>query len=63
MKAKDGTVVEVFEWVSAEAVQKAHEHPDVMAMWGRYEEACTYVPLTELEETRQLFASFEPFDL
>jgi hypothetical protein len=63
MKARDGTIVEVFEWVSAEAVQKGHEHPDVLAMWGRYAEACTYVPLTGLEETKHMFANFEPIEL
>ena len=63
MRAKDGTVVEVFEWVSAEAIAKAHTNPAVLEMWGRYDAACTYEPLTTLEECHQMFADFEPITL
>ena len=63
MRAADGTIVEVFEWKSAEAIAKAHENPTVLAMWGRYAEACDYVSLSSLEESNQLFASFEPIEL
>ena len=62
MRAKDGTIVEVFEWNDG-AIAKAHEHPDVQAMWGRYATACDYIPLTELAEAKDMFASFEPIDL
>ena len=58
-RAKDGTIVEVFEWVSPEAIQRAHEDPTVLAMWGRYEEVCDYVRLTDLAESAELFAGFE----
>jgi len=34
MRAGDGTLVEVFEWVSEEAIQQAHTNPAVGAMWG-----------------------------
>lgn len=62
MKAKDGTIVEVFEWNDG-AIAKAHEHPDVLAMWGEYEKACDYLPLKNLAEANDLFAGFEPLDL
>ena len=62
MRAKDGAIVEVFEWNDG-AIAKAHEHPDVQAMWGRYAAACDYIPLTELPESKDLFASFEPIEL
>jgi hypothetical protein len=62
MRAKDGSIVEVFEWNDG-AIAKAHEHPDVQAMWGRYDAACDYIPLNELPESKDLFASFEPIDL
>ena len=29
MRAADGTIVEVFEWRSAEAIQQAHNNPAV----------------------------------
>jgi hypothetical protein len=62
MKAKDGTIVEVFEWADG-AIAKAHEHPDVHAMWAKYGEACDYVPLKDLPEAASMFADFEPIEL
>ena len=62
MKAQDGTIVEVFEWRTG-AIAKAHENPDVLAMWGRYAQVCDYVPLRDLPEAAQMFAEFEPIDL
>ncbi|WP_420381629.1 hypothetical protein [Novosphingobium sp.] len=62
MTAQDGTIVEVFEWATG-AIAKAHENPDVLAMWGRYAQVCDYVPLRELPEAAQMFAQFVPIDL
>jgi quinol monooxygenase YgiN len=63
MRAKDGTLIEVFEWKSAEAVEQAHHNPTVQAMWSRFEQVCTWVKLNELEESQALFSHFEPIDL
>ena len=63
MRAKDGTVVEVFEWKSKEMLAAAHENPAVQEMWKRYQETCEYVPLASLKESHDLFAGFEPIDL
>lgn len=63
MRAADGTVVEVFEWKSAEAMRDAHENAAVKALWERFERACEYTPLRELNECGQLFAEFEALDL
>jgi hypothetical protein len=30
-----------------------------MALWGEFEAACDYVPLSTLDETRELFAEFD----
>lgn len=46
--AADGTVVEVFEWVSAAAIVDAHTNPAVQAMWAEYAEVSTYVPVGDL---------------
>ena len=62
MAAKDGTIVEVFEWLSDEAVQNAHKNPAVQQMWGEYAEVCDYVPLNTLSEAGSMFASFIPID-
>jgi quinol monooxygenase YgiN len=63
MHAADGTVIEVFEWTSKEAMAAAHTNPEVQKMWGRYAEACDYVPLTSVKECSDLFAGFAPIDL
>ena len=62
MRAKDSTIVEVFEWKSAEAIQQAHSNPVVQAMWARFNEACFYDCIGNLEESKQLFSDFEPVD-
>lgn len=61
MQASDGTFIEVFEWREG-AIEKAHETPQVQAMWSEYAEACDYVPLKDLPETSELFAEFQPAD-
>jgi hypothetical protein len=63
MSPKDGTVVEVFGWKSAEAIASAHDNPQVQAMWQRYAVACQYVSLTTLEAAHAMLAVFEPLDL
>lgn len=59
MRATDGTIVEVFEWASEEAIGLAHENPAVIALWEKFNEACTYRPLSTLAETAETFANFE----
>jgi hypothetical protein len=61
-QAKDGTVVEVFEWVAGGA-ERAHSNPAVLTLWKRYAEACDIIPLTSLAEASTMFASFMPLDL
>ncbi len=63
MRASDGTFVEVFEWKSAKAVEDAHHNANVLKMWARFEEACEYVSLTSLEETKGPFPNFDAVDL
>jgi len=61
MEAQDGTVVEVFEWASAEAIQAAHGHPAVLRMWEEYAKVCDYIPVAQVPEAAQMFAEFAPF--
>ena len=63
MRAADGTIVEVFEWRSADAIQKAHSNPAVWALWSDFGEACDYTPLNKLAETEQMFAEFDSVQL
>jgi len=60
MKAADGTLLEVFEWRSAQAIEQAHSNPAVLALWSAFEAACDYVPLASVAEAQHLFAEFEP---
>jgi len=60
MKAADGSIVEVFEWVSQKAIDDAHKNPEVLEMWKKFEAACTYENLSGLAEANHLFPDFEP---
>lgn len=60
LRAMDGTLVELFEWASEEAIAGAHTNPVVTAMWARFNAACEYVTLGSLAEAQDLFAEFEP---
>lgn len=62
MRAKDGTVIEVFEWKSEEAIQQAHTNPNVLAMWAKYELCCEYVPVGNIAECDHIFSDFTPFE-
>ena len=63
MRAADGTIIEVFEWKSAEAIAAAHANPVVSKLWERYWEACECVPLASVRECGDMFAGFEPIEL
>jgi quinol monooxygenase YgiN len=62
MRARDGTIVEVSEWKSREAIDAAHKNPNILAMWKKFFDACDCVPLNTLAEASEMFASFEPID-
>jgi hypothetical protein len=62
-RAEDGTLIEVFEWKSAEAIARAHEDPAIQAMWAQYAEVCDYVPLGGVAEAGNLFAEFDPVEV
>ena len=60
--AADGTLLELFEWASAEAIEAAHSNPRVQALWAEFGAACEYKTLASLAEAGQLFAEFTPCD-
>ncbi len=60
MRAADGTIIEIFEWVSQEAIAGAHSNPVVLDLWKRFEAVCTYEIPASLTEFQNLFAHFEP---
>jgi quinol monooxygenase YgiN len=60
MRARDGTIIEVSEWKSQEAIDAAHKNPNVLVMWNRFFEVCDCIPLNQLSESAEMFAGFEP---
>jgi quinol monooxygenase YgiN len=63
MQAADGTLLEVFEWRSPEAIEQAHQNPAVLALWAEFEAACEYVPLAGLVEATHPFSEFDALAL
>lgn len=59
LRAGDGTLVEIFDWRSAEAIDAAHADPEVAKLWARYAACCDYVTFADLAEGRAMFPSFE----
>ena|SRR5467141_3855584 len=60
MRSRDGTIIEVSEWKSQEAIDAAHKNPNVLAMWNKFFAICDCVPLNTLAEAKEMFAGFEP---
>jgi hypothetical protein len=60
MRSADGTIIEVFEWVSREAIAGAHTNPVVLDLWKRFEAACWFETPSNLAEFQNMFAHFEP---
>ena len=60
MRSRDGTIIEVSEWKSQEAIDAAHKNPNVLAMWNEFFAICDCGPLNTLAEAEEMFAGFEP---
>ncbi len=63
MRAADGTIIEVFEWRSADAIAQAHRNAAVQALWAEFDTHCDYLPLVDLAESRHPFAEFDSLDV
>ena len=62
MRTRNGTIIEVSEWKSREAIDAAHKNPNVLAMWEKLFAVCDCVPLQTLPESSEMFAGFEPVE-
>jgi hypothetical protein len=58
-KALDGTIIEVFEWTSVNAVNAAHHHPAVADIWEKMTLIADFHPLSSIPEAQTPFSSFE----
>ena len=59
-RAQDGTIVEIFEWTSSEAIAGAHHNPVVLDLWKRFEAVCWYETPVNIAEFQNMFSHFEP---
>jgi quinol monooxygenase YgiN len=59
MKAGDGSIIEVFEWKSEEAIQRAHENKIVQKLWEQFREVCDYEIPINVKEFHAMFSEFE----
>lgn len=59
-RSEDGTYLELFEWTSAEAAQRAHEHPEVARVWEPMGAIADFVTLGSLPEASRPFPHFRP---
>ncbi len=62
MEAEDGTLLELFEWVSAEAATLAHEHPVIAKIWEGMGKVGSFKTLSQLPEATKFFPHFAPID-
>ena len=60
MRCADGTLVEIFEWVSKEKIEAAHKNPVVLDLWKKFEAVCWYETPANIAEFQNLFSHFEP---
>jgi hypothetical protein len=62
MRARDGTIIEVSEWKSHEAIDAVHKNPNVLAMWNKFFAICDCVPLKTLTSKPVIFCNaFDSF--
>jgi quinol monooxygenase YgiN len=62
MCSRDGTILEVSEWKSRDAIDAAHKNPNILAMWDKFFAVCDCVPLNTLPEAADMFAGFTPVE-
>ncbi|MEP7267298.1 MAG: hypothetical protein ABI844_06685 [Saprospiraceae bacterium] len=58
----NGSIIEIFEWKSIEAIHAAHSNSAVLAMWDEFAQVCTYLPASEIQEFHQIFSDFSPLN-
>lgn len=58
-KSSDGRIIEVFEWVSGNAISAAHQHPAVSDIWEKMALVADFLPMNTLPEGNGPFVDFE----
>src|SRR4029453_6220986 len=57
-RSADGTLIEIFEWASLEAVSAAHQHPAIAKIWERMGPIADFPSMKDLPEAGQPFPGF-----
>ncbi len=63
LKASNGTIIEIFEWVSEEAATTAHSVPEVAKIWASMAAVAEFTTLNSLEEASKPFSHFDVVSL
>ena len=58
-RSTDGTVIEVFEWTSTNAINAAHQHPAMVDIWEKMAIVADFPPMSALPEANRPFPGFE----
>ncbi|MCA9312273.1 MAG: hypothetical protein KDA21_13750 [Phycisphaerales bacterium] len=59
LRSRAGVLIKISEWVDEDAIRRAHETPEVLALWHRFDACSRYVRLDTLAECGEDFATFE----
>jgi hypothetical protein len=59
-RSENGTIIEVFEWVSDDAHKRVHELPEIAAIWERMAQIGDMPALGSLPEAKHTFPHFTP---
>jgi len=57
---KDGTFLEIFEWVAPDSAHAAHTNEKVGPLWGQMGEIADFVTLSDVPEAGVPFPHFTP---
>jgi quinol monooxygenase YgiN len=60
LQAEDGTIIEIAEWRSTEAIEKAHQSAKVIAIWNKIGSLAELTSLSTLAEAQHPFPNFKP---
>lgn len=61
-RAGDGTIMEVFEWLSEDAIASAHNNLVVQQMWREFEACCWYETPANVPDLQRMFVSLDPLE-
>ncbi|OZM58380.1 hypothetical protein CIB95_02075 [Lottiidibacillus patelloidae] len=62
LTSSDGTIIEIFEWQSSEASDKAHVLPSIQKIWVAMAEVAEFKTLSDLPESNKPFPNFLPIN-